>query len=90
MRFLILMAGISWTEQFFCLRRDENLGSIAEKIGGVISGIHYSASKGALICLTKSFATLLALYQITVNALDPGIIESDMTKKWPVKSTVAC
>jgi 2-deoxy-D-gluconate 3-dehydrogenase len=44
----------------------------------------YSASKGALIQLTKSMAIELAPHNIQVNALVPGWIESDMTA--PIKS----
>jgi 2-dehydro-3-deoxy-D-gluconate 5-dehydrogenase len=44
----------------------------------------YSASKGALIQLTKSLAIELAPHNIQVNAIVPGWIESDMTA--PIKS----
>jgi 2-dehydro-3-deoxy-D-gluconate 5-dehydrogenase len=44
----------------------------------------YSASKGALIQLTKSMAIELAPHNIQVNAIVPGWIESDMTA--PIKS----
>lgn len=33
-----------------------NMGSLAGKIGGISSGVHYSASKAGVICLTKAFA----------------------------------
>jgi 2-deoxy-D-gluconate 3-dehydrogenase len=44
----------------------------------------YSASKGALIQLTKSMAIELAAHNIQVNAIVPGWIGSDMTA--PIKS----
>jgi 2-dehydro-3-deoxy-D-gluconate 5-dehydrogenase len=44
----------------------------------------YSASKGALVQLTKSLAIELAPHNIQVNAIVPGWIESDMTA--PIKS----
>jgi len=44
----------------------------------------YAASKGALIQLTKSMAIELAPYNIQVNAIVPGWIESAMTA--PIKS----
>jgi 3-oxoacyl-[acyl-carrier protein] reductase len=55
-----------------------NIGSIAGKQGGPASGVHYCASKAAVICMTKQFARYLAPYGITVNAIAPGIIDTEM------------
>jgi len=44
---------------------------------------NYAASKAGLIGLTKSAALELASRNITVNAVAPGFIETDMTKKLP-------
>jgi len=49
-----------------------NISSSAGKMGGRLSSIHYAASKAAVICMTKSFATHLAPYNITVNSVCPG------------------
>ncbi|MDR2302150.1 MAG: SDR family oxidoreductase, partial [Deltaproteobacteria bacterium] len=43
--------------------------------------VNYSASKAGLIGLTKSLALELAPRTVTVNAVAPGIIETDMTSK---------
>ena len=44
---------------------------------------NYSAAKAGLLGLTKSCAKELAARQITVNAVAPGFIETDMTAALP-------
>jgi 2-deoxy-D-gluconate 3-dehydrogenase len=60
-----------------------NIASEYSRFGNQIAP-SYAASKGALIQLTKSLAIELAPYNIQVNAIVPGWIESDMTA--PIKS----
>jgi len=56
-----------------------NIASGAGKIGGVQVGAHYSASKAAIICLTKTMALKGAKFGINVNAVCPGVIGTEMT-----------
>ena len=60
-----------------------NIASTAGKSGGsVMAGIHYAASKAAVICLTKSLATYAAPHRIRVNAVAPGPTVTEMTAAW--------
>jgi 3-oxoacyl-[acyl-carrier protein] reductase len=54
-----------------------NMSSVAAQLGGVV-GPHYAASKAGLIGLTHSYAALLAKERITVNAIAPALIATDM------------
>lgn len=42
--------------------------------------VNYSAAKGAMISATKALAQEIGKRKVTVNAVAPGFIESDMTK----------
>jgi 3-oxoacyl-[acyl-carrier protein] reductase len=54
-----------------------NLSSVAAQTGGVV-GPHYASSKAGLIGLTHSLASRFAKDGITVNAIAPALIETDM------------
>ena len=54
-----------------------NLSSVAAQTGGV-TGPHYAASKAGLIGLTHSYARLLVKEGITVNAIAPALIDTEM------------
>ena len=49
-------------------------------IVGSSNEVHYSASKAALIGMTKALAKELGPSNIQVNAIAPGVIETDMIK----------
>lgn len=66
-----------------------NMSSIAGTTGykGKVS---YSAAKSALVGVTRSLAYELAPKHITVNAIAPSLVETDMTKdieKYDIKNT---
>jgi 3-oxoacyl-[acyl-carrier protein] reductase len=59
-----------------------NISSVAAQLGGVV-GPHYAASKAGLIGLTHAYASLLAKEGITVNAVAPALIATEMVRKNP-------
>ncbi len=54
-----------------------NLSSVAAQTGG-ITGPHYAASKAGLLGLTHSYARHLFKTGVTVNAIAPALVETDM------------
>jgi len=60
-------------------------GSDSAKVGGVAGSAAYVASKGGILGLTHVLATLLARHGIRVNAINPGVLDTPMTKAWPAE-----
>ena len=56
-----------------------NISSISGQVGNV-GQINYTAAKSAIIGVTKTLAKELATKHITVNAVSPGAIETDMVR----------
>jgi 3-oxoacyl-[acyl-carrier protein] reductase len=79
-----------------CLKRmlKERRGRIIN-ISSVIGAIgnpgqaHYAAAKAGLIGFTRSLARELASRNVTVNAVAPGFIETDMTRALPEQIRLA-
>ena len=59
-----------------------NLSSVAAQTGGAV-GAHYAASKAGIIGLTHSCASSFAKEGITVNAIAPALIDTDMVTSNP-------
>ncbi len=68
----------------FDMMKAQNSGKIVNIVSrswlGNIGQSNYSASKGGLVSLTRTLALELARFQINVNAVAPGLIETPMTR----------
>lgn len=58
-----------------------NVSSIAGQVGALQTGMHYAASKAAILAVTRSFARQLAGEGIRVNAVSPGPIATAITQQ---------
>ncbi|WP_299439066.1 3-oxoacyl-ACP reductase FabG [uncultured Aquimarina sp.] len=54
-------------------------------VKGTAGQVNYSAAKGALVAATKALAQEVAKRKITVNAVAPGFIKTDMTAEMDEK-----
>lgn len=83
------MLGTDLTGAFYCCRRALkyminqkqgtviNIASMWGEVGASME-VHYSAAKAGLIGLTKALAKEVGLSGITVNAVSPGVVLTDM------------
>jgi 3-oxoacyl-[acyl-carrier protein] reductase len=77
-------AVLACREAYLVMRRQEggsmvNVASIAAHGPGKWMGADYAASKAGLVSVTRSLAQEAAQFGIRVNAVSPGLIETDMT-----------
>lgn len=59
-----------------------NISSISGKIGNM-GQVNYAGAKAGIVAMTKVAARESARYQINVNAIQPGFIDSEMTRAMP-------
>jgi 3-oxoacyl-[acyl-carrier protein] reductase len=60
-----------------------NLSSTGGRIGGVFNATVYGATKAGILAMTKSFARHYAPYNILVNAVAPGAVNTRMMTVTP-------
>jgi NAD(P)-dependent dehydrogenase (short-subunit alcohol dehydrogenase family) len=58
-----------------------NISSTAGRQVSTLGGAHYTASKTGLIGLTRAMAKELGKFGITVNAICPGMIDTELTRE---------
>ena len=62
-----------------------SLASMAGRFGANKSGAHYAATKAGIVGITLSLAKTLGPYNITVNCVSPGRINTELTRVLPQK-----
>jgi 3-oxoacyl-[acyl-carrier protein] reductase len=58
-----------------------NISSTAGRMVSTLGGAHYTATKTGLLGLTRAAAKELGIYGITVNAVCPGMIDTELTRE---------
>src|ERR671924_164807 len=58
-----------------------NISSSGGRMVSTLGGAHYTASKAGLLGLTRATAKELGKYGITVNAVCPGMIDTELTRE---------
>jgi NAD(P)-dependent dehydrogenase (short-subunit alcohol dehydrogenase family) len=58
-----------------------NISSSAGRMVSTLGGAHYTASKAGLLGLTRAVAKELGPFGITVNAICPGLIDTELTRE---------
>jgi len=82
-----LKAAFLCCQAVFPIMKQNQQGKIVNIVSrawlGNIGQANYSASKGGLVSLTRTLALEFARFQINVNAVAPGLINTPMTQGMP-------
>lgn len=62
-----------------------NISSLSGKVG-MVGQTNYSAAKAGIVGLSKAAAKELARFQVRVNVIQPGLIDTAMTRAMPQKA----
>lgn len=54
------------------------IGSVAGKVGGVLAGPHYAATKGGVHAIVRWLAKSEATHGIAANGIAPGVVDTEM------------
>jgi 3-oxoacyl-[acyl-carrier protein] reductase len=86
---------VNLTGVFNCIRsavpllhaggRIVNIASVSAFLG-VYGQANYASAKAGVVALTKVTARELAKHRVTVNAVAPGVIDTDMTRSLPAEA----
>jgi NAD(P)-dependent dehydrogenase (short-subunit alcohol dehydrogenase family) len=84
--------GVSMNGSFLCAQacleamisagfgRIVNFSSLAGKSVSTLGGAHYTAAKAGVLGLTRALAKETAAFGVTVNAVCPGLVDTDMVR----------
>ena len=87
--FLFMKAALPHIQKAGNKGRIITMGSLSGQIGGIAVGLHYTASKGGSMAMTKQIAKLLAPYKATANNIAPGTTDTPLVQAWPQKIKAA-
>ena len=70
-------------------RRGAIINMASQAIRGAVRGVHYSASKGGVVAMTRAMALELAPHGIRVNAIAPGLTDTAQPRYGNTEAEIA-